>query len=80
MSDFKIDDGIPLPDTHATRYTRYQKVISELKVGQSFFVATDKVDSVRVLTIKCATRAGVKVATRSWDQEGESGIRIWRIE
>lgn len=75
----KIDDDIPMPELVARR-SHFQDVVDQLRIGQSFFVATDKVDSVRVLVLKCARRAGVVCATRQWEQEGETGIRVWRVE
>ena len=75
----KIDDGIPMPIA-GSRLSRFQVIVNQLKIGQSFFIATDKVDSVRVLVLKCATRAGITCATRQWEQEGETGIRVWRVE
>lgn len=75
----KIDDDIPMPEA-GTRCSQFQDVVDQLRVGQSFFIATDKVESVRVLVLKCAHRAGIVCATRQWEQEGETGIRVWRVE
>lgn len=75
----KIDDDIPMPDA-TPRRSQFQDVVDQLKIGQSFFIATDRVDSVRVLVLKCGHRAGIVCATRQWEQEGETGIRVWRVE
>lgn len=76
----KIDDNIPLPPNPCAPQSQFQVVINELKIGQSFFIATAKVESTRVLVLKCATRAGVTITTRKWEQEGETGLRVWRVE
>lgn len=76
----RIDDNIPLPMHPPRPQTSLQMVINELKVGHSFFIATDKIDSMRVLMLKCGHRAGFTIATRQWEQEGETGLRVWRVE
>ena len=77
---YEISDDIPLPPNPSKPQSEFQTIINELKIGQSFFIATAKVESTRVLVLKCGHRAGYTVATRQWEQEGETGLRVWRVE
>ena len=75
MSEFKIEDGIPIPGQNKVRGTKYPW--KELQVGQSFFVPLNgKRAAVVQSTLNSAGKyVGMKVATR----QVEGGVRVWRI-
>lgn len=76
----KIDKGVPLPP-HPKYFTgEMQAVIEQMEVGDSVFVACPNPVSRTAMMHKCALRAGVKVTTRRVEENGEKGVRVWRVE
>lgn len=83
--DISVDSSIELP---AARRGRVKYPLAELKVGQSFFVpAADNTD-VAVIRLQGSLhssirhvreRTGYCFTTRQWEQDGQRGIRTWRI-
>ncbi len=76
--EFKIERGIPIPLTLSEKMP-----LDEMKVGDSFFVATpeDKTQSqlrnhVSSTVTPYAKRIGKRFTTRKVD----GGVRVWRIE
>lgn len=85
MSEFKIEDAVPIPASYRTGRPEtfpWRK----LEIGESFFIPSEWVDEkgeARKMTSKGAakrahdafTRTGRKFSTRAVD----GGIRIWRV-
>lgn len=74
MSDFKVDNGIPLPPRSGGKKHGISKY-PKLDVGQSFFstITTGHVSMKNVWPEQ-------KFARRKVIENGVEGIRIWRIE
>ncbi len=83
MSEFKVESGIDVPPlTHETKYPW-----SEMQPGDSFFIPSQgkkNQRSVQTSAIATAKRWGVKNSgetfiSRTVEENGESGVRIWRV-
>jgi len=73
MNEIKIEKGIPAPKANRGARTLYPW--REMEVGDSFLIPF-ATDGKRRGIYSCASRLGIKIATRTV----EGGVRIWRIE
>ena len=78
----KIDLDVPLPPVNTSKgYSKYP--IANLSVGASFFVPATQFKTVRSLRVYLAGRArllNMQLAFRDRTEDGQPGIRIWRIK
>ena len=79
MSELKIDKNVPIP----TLRRRYP--FREMDIGDSFFVALNPGQDIRVLqtSVKSASRGvgnGFCITTRRVTEDGVRGLRAWRIK
>lgn len=77
MTDFKIEDNIPIPTNVPGGRAKYP--LSNLKVGSSFFVPTTdpkKAKNLRSTFAVRAKKAGFKILSIADD----TGVRVWRTQ
>lgn len=77
--EIKIDKDIPVPITISSG-DKYASAVRSLKIGDSFWIPKTSVGAgfpgaVRNLSIAI----GIKTTTRTVEQEGVKGWRVWRI-
>lgn len=75
MTEFKIDKGIPIPET--TTGTKYP--FSAMAVGDSFFAPGRTSRQLQNVTSTYRKR-GMKFKAVQQEENGVKGTRIWRIE
>ena len=81
MSDYKIDRGIPIPPLRDKRprrdkYGTTKEVLSQMEVGDSFFVGGTAATDVLDKFYNPANRMGIRITARRVD----GGVRVWRIK
>jgi hypothetical protein len=69
-----VQKGIPIPENGAGRPRSYP--FKEMAIGDSFFMAGK--NRYRGLYTS-ARHAGVKIVTRTVTENGERGLRCWRV-
>lgn len=80
MSDtFKIVSNIPVPEDAGSRGRRSVYPFRQMKVGQSFFVPNDEVDSFN-LRMAASSFAQRNKDFRFTVRKEEEGYRVWRIK
>lgn len=81
--EFKIDDGVQLPDRRYNGGRKPKYPFDQMTVGQSFFVPADgtKKKSVRAAAHGANKRSDGNrtFVTRSTTENGVEGIRVWRV-
>jgi hypothetical protein len=91
MSEFNLDDHVPIPTDFHTTGTKYP--FEEMGIGQSFFISPEYEDeSVKRLGNRIAqarqsyqkrlAKQGneVRFTQRLWTEDGIAGYRVWRVE
>ena len=79
---FEIESGIPIPDLEQRSY-KYP--LGELEVGESFFVPLGNRTMIHLRNSVAANiryharKLNWKYTLRTRDEDGVTGIRIWRI-
>ena len=75
----KVDANVEIPEKGAKR-SKYP--LRELGIGDSFFVPCDDdyQHTVRSTIYSHAKRIGIIVTLRRCFEDGEWGLRIWRVE
>lgn len=75
-----VDDDVPLPDKHSpfSMCGTLGPVLDELNVGQSRFIPTEYIKSVRRYASYHGAKQGKRFVTRTRVQSGVKGIRVWR--
>ncbi|MDE2099412.1 MAG: hypothetical protein KGL39_19325 [Patescibacteria group bacterium] len=76
MSEFVIDKGISIPV--ATMGARRTGVWWQMEVGDSFFIAGSK-NNPNGRVQACVKATGWKFVSRTWEQDGVKGFRVWRV-
>lgn len=69
----KIDKDVPLP---TTRFYASQFPFDLMDVGDSFFVPTASMGTVRSMASRRSTRNQMRYSVR----RVENGARVWRVE
>lgn len=67
----KIEKGMPIPTSNKSTYP-----FREMKIGDSFFVSSDKENSMRVCAYGFSRGGKIKFTTRKVD----GGTRCWRVK
>ena len=70
MSEYKIDKGIPIPRPGTAKYP-----LDEMEIGDSIFIEGKKSDRFGSVI---AFYKPKKFVTRTVEENGAKGIRIWR--
>ena len=88
MSEFKIEDGIPLPpNSRGAGYCKYP--FAEMKVGESFLIAmpgaTSQQRSSRASNVNATIRVFKQRDKTGKDKEFtrravDEGVRVWRVK
>lgn len=71
----KIDKNVPLPKRSSGK--KRTSVFWEMEVGDSVFLPNKKQNVVTAGLYRLSTK-GRKFATRIWEQDGQTGVRVWR--
>jgi|TARA_R100000700_G_C3077285_1_gene84648 hypothetical protein len=84
----EIEDDIPVPPGSDRRSVERKYPLSELKVGQSFFLPLEEGDDLKRMANRLSQarqtyqkkHEGVRLTQRMWEKDEQIGIRIWRVE
>jgi hypothetical protein len=77
--NIKIDKDVPLPVHPGGMQTKYAPAVRALEVGDSFWLPKDSVGKGFPGAIRnLALTIGIKTTTRSVEQDGVKGWRVWR--
>ena len=84
----EIEDDIPVPPGSDRRSVERKYPLSELKVGQSFFLPLEEGDDIKRMANRLSPASqtyqkkheGVRLNHRMWEKDEQIGIRIWRVE
>ena len=84
----EIEDDIPVPPGSDRRSVERKYPLSELKVGQSFFLPLEEGDDIKRMANRLSQarqtyqkkHEGVRLTQRMWEKDEQIGIRILRVE
>ena len=84
----EIEDDIPVPPGSDRRSVERKYPLSELKVGQSFFLPLEEGDDIKRMANRLSQarqtyqkkHEGVRLTQRMWEKDEQICIRIWRVE
>ena len=84
----EIEDDIPVPPGSDRRSVERKYPLSELKVGQSFFLPLEEGDDIKRMANRLSQarqtyqkkHEGVRLTQRMWEKDEQIGKRIWRVE
>ena len=84
----EIEDDIPVPPGSDRRDVVRKYPLSDLKVGQSFFLPLEEGDDLKRMANRLSQarqsyqkrNEGVRFTQRMWEKDDVVGIRIWRVE
>ena len=88
LMEIKIDDNVPVPVGSDRRSGERKYPLSEMKVGQSFFVPMEEGDDIKRMGNRMSQarqtyqkrNEGVRFTQRIWEENDTIGIRVWRVE
>ena len=88
MIDIDIDKDIPVPTGSDRRNFEAKYPLKQMNVGDSFFLPLEEGDDIKRMGNRLSQarqgyqkrNEGVRFTQRIWEQKGETGIRIWRVE
>ena len=77
---YEIEDGVPVALKNA-RDNTVAGTLRHMMPGQSFFVSDKRMKSVSAMASKAAHDIGnkAKFVTRSVEEKGVRGVRVWRV-
>ena len=84
----EIEDDIPVPPGSDRRAVERKYPLSDLEVGQSFFLPLEEGDDLKRMANRLSQarqgyqkrNEGVRFTQRMWEKDDVVGIRIWRVE
>ena len=84
----EIEDDIPVPPGSDRRAVERNYQLSDLEVGQSFFLPLEEGDDLKRMANRLSQarqsyqkrNEGVRFTQRMWEKDDVVGIRIWRVE
>ena len=84
----EIEDDIPVPPGSDRRSVERKYPLSELKLGQSFFLPLEDGDDIKRMANRLSQarqtyqkkHEGVRLTQRMWEKDEQICIRIWRVE
>lgn len=76
---YNIQRNVPIPSRQG-RPLKYP--VDKLTVGDSFFVPRSECNSFTVTAsaTKKAKALGIRLSIRRLEENGEAGVRVWRVE
>lgn len=81
MSNFVIEDDVPLPSHPGPRTGTSKYPFAQMEVGQSFLVGSDIKPSTLRSAISAYTKANpTKPAKRFAARIVDGGVRVWRVK
>ena len=86
--DIKLDDDVPVPTGSDRRPAEKKYPLSQMKVGQSFFLPLEEGDDIKRMGNRISQARqgfqkrndGVRFTQRIWEEDEVIGIRVWRVE
>jgi len=86
LTEYKIEHGIPIPESRMARITEKREkkpptgknaqLLAKMQVGDSFLAPLEEVQDALNKFYVPANRMGMRIATRKVD----GGVRVWRTE
>ena len=73
----QIDKNLPIPTKAGNRVSKYPW--SSLEVGDSFFVAGTTVKTFAGVVANARKTRNLQLVTRTVDEDGVTGVRVWRV-
>ena len=85
MSEFEIEDGVPIPGRKGGIKNRGPWPWPNMKVEQSVFFTAKEGETATTIRYRInphahSRRSDKKFASRWMKHEGKFGLRVWRIE
>jgi hypothetical protein len=82
VAGFAIETGIPIPDFQPGRGqgSKYDPLFEALPVGGSIFISGERAEKKVGSLQRAGKKKGVRFTTRKIEEDGVSGIRVWRRE
>lgn len=80
---YKIEDDIPVTNLWPKKRCEFTEAIRDLKVGQSFFApgeTTEKAYLSWSVVKRNPESKGNKYTSRTLQENGVRGVRVWRIK
>ena len=86
--EIKLDDDVPVPTGSDRRPAEKLYPLSQMKVGQSFFLPLEEGDDIKRMGNRISQARqgfqkrndGVRFTQRIWEEDEVIGIRVWRVE
>ena len=75
----KIDKNVPCPPQQRRGGRPFKYPFPELEVGDSFFVAKKTTATFASTVSSARKRLGITLVTRTVEEDGVSGVRVWRV-
>jgi hypothetical protein len=71
-----IEEGVPLPQKNV----RWKYPFDQMEPGNSFFVANKDTTQMSAMCKRAGTRLGARFITARAEKDGQTGVRVWRME
>lgn len=80
MSDIKIEKGVPVTIGYSSRSDSITGLLRSMEVGDSFFKSAESPTALQLTITSCKRHVGEgKVfVTRTREENGVKGVRVWR--
>lgn len=83
---FKIDKNVEIPENKPFMQ-RLKYPFAEMDIGDSFFISAKSREDARKIQSRVSAYGtkfslvyGTKFSTRTVEEDGETGVRVWRVE
>jgi len=73
---FVIEKDVPLPEKNV----RWKYPFDQMDLGDSFFVVNKDTTQMSALCKRAGKRLGGRFVTAKSEKDGQSGVRVWRME
>lgn len=73
---FSIEKDVPLPEKNV----RGKYPFDQMEVGDSFFVVNKDTTQMSALCKRAGKRLEGRFVTAKVEKDGQSGVRVWRME
>jgi hypothetical protein len=73
---FSIEKDVPLPEKNV----RWKYPFDQMEVGDSFFVVNKDTTQMSALCKRAGKRLEGRFVTAKSEKDGQSGVRVWRME
>tara|TARA_R100000149_G_scaffold60384_2_gene29560 strand:- start:102 stop:365 length:264 start_codon:yes stop_codon:yes gene_type:complete len=86
--EIKIDKNVPVPIGSDRRSGSRKYPLSEMNVGDSFFLPMEEGDNIKRMGNRMSqarqtyqkSHEGVRFTQRIWQEDEVIGLRVWRVE